>query len=360
MAVRQPRQGNIYQNFLIYVAIYRVVIKMASHSFLYTAMNTSIPTGNPLIRLTKAVGDPLRLEVLRLLHQDSYGVLELCRITDTPQSGMSHHLRILNGANLVERRKEGTSIFYRRTTKTPHALLESLTQTLFQTIDQMPLSLESQTRKEAVHGERSRRSAAFFEEHHEQLKDNQELIAEFAQYRDCLSDLLQSVDRHPHATALEIGAGSSPLMQLLSQQYGNVTCIDNSEAMLSATRAAIQAWGLKNVDCRYADFLTIKPHAQMDLLVINMVLHHIASPSSFFEAARAWMVPEGRLLVIDLCPHDQDWAREICGDQWLGFDPSDLLTWALDAGFRSDQTAYLGLKNGFQIQIHLFQPNIEL
>ena len=333
---------------------------MASHSLLNAAVNASISTSDPLVRLTKAVGDPLRLEVLRLLRQDSFGVLELCKITDTPQSGMSHHLRILSDANLVERRKEGTSIFYRRTTKTPQAALEPLTQTLFQTIDQMPLSLESQTRKEAVHEERSRRSAAFFEAHHDRLKDNQELITEFAQYRECLSDLLQSGDRHPEATALEIGAGSSPLVQLLSQQYAQVTCVDNSEAMLRATRAAIKTWELKNVDCRYADFLTIDPDAQVDLLVINMVLHHIASPSSFFEAARPWMAPEGHLLVIDLCPHDQDWAREICGDQWLGFDPSDLMTWALNAGFRSDQTAYLGLKNGFQIQIHLFQPNIEL
>ena len=156
---------------------------MASHSSLYAAVNASISTSDPLIRLTKAVGDPLRLEVLRLLRQDSFGVLELCKITDTPQSGMSHHLRILSDANLVERRKEGTSIFYRRTTKTPHAALEPLTQTLFQTIDQMPLSLESQTRKETVHGERSRRSAAFFEAHHEQLYDNEELMTVFDEYR---------------------------------------------------------------------------------------------------------------------------------------------------------------------------------
>ena len=71
------------------------------------------------------------------------------------------------------------------------------------------------------------------------------------------------------------------------------------------------------------------------------------------------MAPEGHLLVIDLCPHDQDWAREICGDQWLGFDPSDLMTWALNAAFAQTKPPTWG-SNGFQIQIHLFQPNIEL
>ena len=135
---------DIYQNFLIYKSIdrslrWQPLITVRGRERLYFNQRPSHSTD-------EAVGDPLRLSA-RLLRQDSFGVLELCKITDTPQSGMSHHLRILSDANLVERRKEGTSIFYRRTTKTPHAALEPLTQTLFQTIDQMPLSFESQTRE---------------------------------------------------------------------------------------------------------------------------------------------------------------------------------------------------------------------
>ena len=36
-----------------------------------------------------AAGDPLRLEILRVLSQDSFGVLELCRVFGLKQSGMS-------------------------------------------------------------------------------------------------------------------------------------------------------------------------------------------------------------------------------------------------------------------------------
>ena len=125
---------------------------MASHSLLNVAVNASISTSDPLVRLTKAVGDPLRLEVLRLLRQDSFGVLELCKITDTPQSGMKPSLRILSDANLVERGKKEPRSFIGEPRR-PHATLEPLTHTLFQTIDQMPLSLKNQTRKEAVHGD---------------------------------------------------------------------------------------------------------------------------------------------------------------------------------------------------------------
>ncbi|RYZ84355.1 MAG: ArsR family transcriptional regulator, partial [Moraxellaceae bacterium] len=54
-----------------------------------------------LPNLLKAAGDSFRLDVLRVLAQDSFGVLELCRIFSAKQSGMSHHLKVLTNAGLV-------------------------------------------------------------------------------------------------------------------------------------------------------------------------------------------------------------------------------------------------------------------
>ena len=48
--------------------------------------------------LCKASGDPLRLQILRVLRQDSFGVLELCSIFDIRQPAMSHHLKVLAAA----------------------------------------------------------------------------------------------------------------------------------------------------------------------------------------------------------------------------------------------------------------------
>ena len=64
--------------------------------------------------LCKAAGDPLRMQVLKVLQQNAYGVLELCQVLDIRQSAMSHHLKILANAGLVATRREGTTIFYRR------------------------------------------------------------------------------------------------------------------------------------------------------------------------------------------------------------------------------------------------------
>ncbi|MDP6415355.1 MAG: methyltransferase domain-containing protein, partial [Gammaproteobacteria bacterium] len=92
-----------------------------------------------------------------------------------------------------------------------------------------------------------------------------------------------------------------------------------------------------------------------DLIILNMVLHHISSPAKTFKDSAALLNPEGILLIVDLSTHDQDWARESCGDLWLGFDEGDLDHWANKAKLATGQSTYLGLRNGFQIQIRVFK-----
>ena len=94
-------------------------------------------------------------------------------------------------------------------------------------------------------------------------------------------------------------------------------------------------------------------------MVLNMVTHHLASPAVAFGSARKLLRPEGCLLVVDLCPHDQDWARDACGDLWLGFEPEDLDKWALENNLSTGQSLYLGLKNGFQIQARLYHKPLQ-
>ena len=82
-------------------------------------MSSTLLNSETLLMLCKALADPLRQDVMRLLKHDSFGVQELCHITTTPQPGMSHHLKILTSAGLLETKREGTSIFYRRALLSP-------------------------------------------------------------------------------------------------------------------------------------------------------------------------------------------------------------------------------------------------
>lgn len=108
--------------------------------------------------------------------------------------------------------------------------------------------------------------------------------------------------------------------------------------------------------CELGDphWLVQQGHAAVDFAVANMVLHHVPAPQAIFADVYQLMAAGGTLLITDLCRHEQSWAKESCGDLWLGFEPEDLTDWAQAAGFAVGASQFLGLRNGFQIQFRLF------
>lgn len=62
--------------------------------------------------LFKALGDPTRLEIVRLLRDRSRTPSELLEQLRIAQPTLSHHLDILKRADLVETRREGQFIRY--------------------------------------------------------------------------------------------------------------------------------------------------------------------------------------------------------------------------------------------------------
>jgi 2-polyprenyl-3-methyl-5-hydroxy-6-metoxy-1,4-benzoquinol methylase len=314
-----------------------------------------------LLTFCKATAESQRLDILRVLSAESFGVLELCHIFATPQSGMSHHLKVLANAGLVATRREGNSIFYRRAIIAADNPLSLITNALYGTIDRIVLATEVSDRAVEIHAERAARSQTFFSRNAERLRQNQNLIAEFDQYASSVIDLLGNEQIPASGRVLEVGPGECELINTLAAQFAHITAIDNSAIMLDRAKSVVRQQYRHKVDFRHTDIEQAASAAvwpeHYDLMVLNMVLHHMPSPASVFASARQLLAPGARLLVIDLCPHNQDWARDTCGDLWLGFEPTDLDGWANDTGLLRGQGIYLGLKNGFQIQVRLFhQP----
>lgn len=308
-----------------------------------------------LLSFCKATADALRLDILRALRDESFGVGELCHIFEMPQPGMSHHLKVLAGAGLVETRREGNSIFYRRSMIAVDSPLTELTDSFFAAIDRIPLEPQVAKRIGQVHDERSSNSRQFFEKHADQLRENQSMIAEFSHYSGCVRDLITNEQIPGTSTVLEIGPGESELLNLLADGFHRVVALDNSREMLAKARQNLQPQFADVVEFIHGEpEVLVEQDRQVDLIVLNMVLHHLSSPARLFRTANRLLNPEGRLIIIDLRPHNQDWAREICGDLWLGFEPQDLEEWAREAGLTRGQSVYIGLKNGFQVQVKIF------
>ena len=308
-----------------------------------------------LAALCKAAGDPLRLRVLRVLAGASFGVLELAQIFAMRQSGISHHLKVLAQAGLVATRREGNAIFYRRAL----AAAGQLQAALFEEVDALALPAEVQARIAEVQAQRAAAAQDFFARTVEKFRAQQDLIAGLPQYRDSLLGLLDALAFPPGATALEVGPGDGAFLPELAARFASVVALDSSPAMLELARQRCRAEGLGNVELKLADALhDAQPPA--DCVVLNMVLHHFAEPAGAMRRLARLVRPGGSLLLTELCRHDQGWAREACGDVWLGFDQDDLARWATEAGLESGASLYLGLRNGFQIQVrHFARPDRE-
>ncbi len=77
------------------------------------------------VKVFKALADPTRLRIVRLLRQGELCVCELMFVLEMEQSRVSHHMRILREAGLAEDRREGRWIIY-RVPDGARALLEGL------------------------------------------------------------------------------------------------------------------------------------------------------------------------------------------------------------------------------------------
>ncbi|MCL9655946.1 metalloregulator ArsR/SmtB family transcription factor [Pseudomonas protegens] len=307
-----------------------------------------------LAALCKAGGDPLRLNVLRALSNDSFGVLELAQIFAIGQSGMSHHLKVLAQANLVATRREGNAIFYRRALPHTELLGGKLHAALLDEVDQVRLPADVQGRIGLVHRQRAAASQDFFSRVAEKFRAQQDLIAGLPQYRDSVLALLDQLSFKPMATAIEVGPGDGGFLPELARRFAQVTALDNSPAMLELARQLCERETLANVSLQLADALDDVP-LTADCVVLNMVLHHFAAPAEALKQMARLLQPGGSLLVTDLCSHNQSWAKEACGDLWLGFEQDDLARWASAAGLTPGESLYVGLRNGFQIQVRHFQ-----
>lgn len=308
-----------------------------------------------LAGLCKACADPLRLNILRALHNDSLGVSELCALFDMRQPALSHHLKVLAIAGLVATRREGTTIFYRRSEPLTAQPGAAIVHALLQELDSRELTPAMQRGLQSLQRTREDNSRQFFRNNAHKFREQQDLIASYEQYADTVAELLAQAPLPGRAVALEVGPGDGRFLGVLAGRFDRVVALDNAPEMLHTSRRFAAGHQLDNIDFVLGD--TASPAIEglkADCVVINMVLHHTPRPADTLAEAAACLAPGGVMAVTDLCRHDQAWARENCGDLWLGFEPEQLTAWAEDAGLADLTSTFLAQRNGFQIQVRLF------
>lgn len=87
----------------------------------------SAQAAQELAGVLKAIADPARLQLLSLIQAHEGGEACVCELTSPlhlTQPTVSHHLRVLREAGLVEREKRGVWVYYRAVPQALGALAE--------------------------------------------------------------------------------------------------------------------------------------------------------------------------------------------------------------------------------------------
>ena len=302
----------------------------------------------------KAAGDPLRLQILHVLSNDAFGALELSTVFAMKQNAMSHHLKLLSNSGLVSSRREGTHLFYRR--HWPQDNQRELATAILQATDRLLLPPEVKERLDDIRRLRAEKSQEFFRANADKFRQQQDLIASFPQYGEAVLATLDGEPSIGNKTVLEVGPGEGELLRGLYQRFDRVIALDNSAEMLARARKIASDNGLNSIQFVLGDTTSAELDAvAVDVITLNMVLHHTPTPSAIIKDLAARLKTGGLLLGTELCHHDQDWAREACGDLWLGFEPEELSYWASQASLKDAGSEFLALKNGFTIQLRRFR-----
>jgi ArsR family transcriptional regulator len=257
--------------------------------------------------------DPTRGRILLLLERRELTVSELCSALGMPQSTVSRQLRVLGDAGWLESRREGTSHFYQVVASGLDGSRRALWELVRPEISACGEAEGDARRLDQVLSARSSRSEAFFAsaaERWDQLRD------ELFGARSDLAALPALLD--PSWRVGDLACGTGRVAASLAPFVRKVVAVDASPEMLVAARRRIG--GCANVDIR-AGRLEALPieSGSLDAALIVLALHHLADPGAALREAARVLAPGGRLVVIDMQPHDRESFREEMGHVWLGF-----------------------------------------
>ncbi len=277
-----------------------------------------------------ALADPIRSRLLAVLEGHELTVSELRQVLQLPQSTVSRHLKVLADAGWLVSREDGTSNRYRLDLRAMEPAARRLWSAVRREVESLPATRRDAHRVRGVLAERHTRSQEFFAGSAAQWD---RLRAELFGPRTELFALLGLLD-DAHVVG-DLGCGTGQLAEAVAAFVARVVAVDESAAMLRAAKARLA--GRANVEVRSGSLEALPlADGELDLAVLSLVLHYVTEPVvALAEIRRALRPTGGRLLLVDMSPHDRAEYRQTMGHVWLGFDEDQLRRWGEEAGFRS-------------------------
>src|SRR5215212_4332252 len=264
-----------------------------------------------------ALADPIRSRILLLLERHELTVNEIRSVLQLPQSTVSRHLKILTDHDWIVSRPEGTSRRYRTAEK-----MEQASRKLWHVVREQVMSGSAAAndvrRVQTVLAHRRSKSQKFFSSSAGQWD---RLRVELFGARADLLGLLGLFDES--WTVGDLGCGTGQLTESIAPFVDRVIAVDDSSAMLGAARRRLASMNNVEVKSGRLESLPVED-GSLDAALLFLVLHYVPEPEAAIAEARRTLKPGGRLLIVDMMPHDRDDLQHEMGHVWRGFSEEQI------------------------------------
>jgi ArsR family transcriptional regulator len=234
---------------------------------------------------------------------------------------VSRHLKILADEGWLLSQRQGTNHRYRfaaQSLVTAQRTLWSLAREqtdAWATVDQDRLRLSALLREKRA---ASRDSRAFFAGAAAQWD---KLRGELYGERFTTAAMLALLPGD--CVVADLGSGTGRIAEELAPYVGRVIGVDNSPAMLKAAQKRTAE--LPNVDLRLGELQALPiEDGHCDAAMLLLALTYVSEPAAVLAEAARILKPNGRLVIVDLLPHDRDDFRRQMDQQSMGIDPKQM------------------------------------
>ena len=284
---------------------------------------------NAILDHMTALSDPTRCRMLLLLEKHELTVSELCAVLQMPQSSVSRHLKTLADDDWVASRRDGTSRFYSMPVDDLDAGAGQLWPIIREQVARTTAANHDERRLRGVLNRRRAKSQEFFATAAGGWDHLREGLFGDTFY---LWAVLGLID--PALTVGDLGCGTGQLAETIAPYVRRVIAVDGSTDMLDAARRRLT--GAENVELRQGELESLPlVEGELDAAMLSLVLHYSPDPARALEEIARVVRPGGRLLVVDMQPHEREEYQQQMGHVWLGFSEKQISRFLTGAGFQN-------------------------
>jgi ArsR family transcriptional regulator len=261
--------------------------------------------------------------MIRIFSHGFFNVNEIQHIIQAKQSNISHHLKILQEADLVSNKKEGSIIYYMLNEIDKNDSKNKIIDFIKQEEKNISFYEEDSKRMESILDERKIRAEEFFNKigpTFDSIQD--ELFKNIYSIEDVFSSF-----NLKFKSILDLGCGTGRNLPVLAKFAKKVIGVDSSFSMIKLAEHLCKTNHL-NYELKLGDVKKL-PYSEesIDCVFLNMVLHHFSNPQEALSELTKIIAPKGKLILIDLISHKNDYMQKKYADLWLGFTVEEINKW---------------------------------